>query len=89
MRVVIKEYKGPGGEILDLLNVLVFPDRANNVGRMADVRGADNRKPRSWQIMCAIGETETFNSTEMLYMVRNVHTGQWTIAFLSELGNLY
>lgn len=90
MRVVIAEYKGPDGEIMEALDVARIPDFNNNVGRLADVRTEDNRKPRSWQIMSAIGElwVDFTTSPNTLYMVRNIHTGQWAVAYRSDLGNL-
>jgi hypothetical protein len=91
MRVTTLEYKGPDREIMEALDVARIPDFNNDVGRFADVRTEDNRKPRSWQIMSAIGEmwVDFTASPDTLYTVRNIHTGQWAVAYRSDLGNLY
>lgn len=80
-------YNNPGVVMMLAEGSQVSSDGLNNVHRLCDIPG--DKKPRTWRILTAVKPHGGYDGLATRYVLRNTVTGNYTLADLEDMGNLY
>jgi len=91
MRVITVKYINPGEELMNAWGLVSDIDGLGNVFRLCDVKDNPEKRGRAWKVMDALKfEGEPWgNHGESMYLLRNIYTGKYIIAHISDMTNLY